>query len=51
MILGNVDINIWILLVAIVGLFIGGIMLSWVNKTVGLSYAFKLYQMKKKGSL
>lgn len=46
-ILDTIGINIWILLIAMLGLFVGGIMLSWVNKTVGLAYAFKLYQMKR----
>lgn len=47
-ILGSVDINIWILLIAVIGVFIGGVMLNWVNKTVGLKFAFMLFQMKKK---
>jgi len=48
--IGTVDINIWILFVAFLGVMIAGIMLNWVNKTVGLAYAFKLYNMKKKGN-
>ena len=44
----GLEINTVILLIGMVGLFAGMIMLTWVNKTVSLSYAFKLFQMKKK---
>lgn len=49
-ILSSLDVNIYILLVAILGLFVGGIMLNWVNKTVGLKFAFMLFKMKKKSN-
>jgi len=48
--LDSVGLNIWVLLVAFVGLMIGFIMLNWVNKTVGLKYAFMLFKMKKKSN-
>ena len=47
-VLSSIGVNIWILLVGMAGVFLGGIMLNWVNKTVGLNYAFKLFKMKNK---
>ncbi len=44
----GIDVNVWILSVAMIFVFIGTIMLVWVNKTVGLKYAFQLFQMKRK---
>jgi hypothetical protein len=51
MIFEEIGLNVYVLGVAFVGLMIGFIMLNWVNKTVGLGYAFKLYKMKKKNNI
>jgi len=48
--LEELNINIYIVGVAFLGMMVGFIMVSWVNKTVGLGYAFKLYKMKKKSN-
>ena len=47
-VLGLFDANQYLILIAILGIFIGGIMLNWVNKTIGLKFAFQLFKMKKK---
>lgn len=46
--LQSLGINGYILFIAMIGFFIGIIMLVWVNKTVGLKYAYQLFQMKRK---
>ena len=47
---GLFDANQWLILAAMLGIFIGGIMLNWVNKTIGLKFAFQLFKMKKKSN-
>lgn len=49
-VLGLFDANQWLILIAMLGIFIGGIMLNWVNKTIGLKFAFQLFKMKKKSN-
>ena len=46
----EIGINYYLSGIAFIGVMIGLIMFNWVNKTVGVSYAFKLYKMKRKGN-
>lgn len=48
--IAGLDINIWILFIAFVALFAMMIAINMVNKTVGLGYAWKLFQMTKKAN-
>lgn len=46
--LETIGLNMWVAFAAFVAFMIAGIMLVWVNKTVGLGFALKLYKMKAK---
>lgn len=38
----------WVALVAVLAVFVAGIFYNFINKTVGMGFAFKLFKMKKK---
>jgi hypothetical protein len=44
----DISLNAWAIFVGVVGLIVGGIVIQWVNKSVGLKFAWQLFLMKKK---